>query len=73
LLFRRVHHVGGRVPAYVLSAAAFATIHGNPEGLAIYAWLGLVFASAYERTGRLWCAMLVHVCNNALALAVLLM
>jgi len=73
LLFRRVHHVGGRVPAYVLSAAAFATIHGNPEGLAIYAWLGLVFASAYERTGRLWCAMLVHLCNNALALALLLM
>jgi membrane protease YdiL (CAAX protease family) len=72
LLFRRIHHVGGRVPAYVLSALAFATIHGNPEGLAIYAWLGLVFASSYERTGRLWCAMLVHLCNNALALALLL-
>jgi membrane protease YdiL (CAAX protease family) len=72
LLFRRIHHLGGRVPAYVLSATAFATIHGNPEGLAIYAWLGLVFASSYERTGRLPCAMLVHLCNNALALGLLL-
>ena len=71
ILFRRV--VGrGHVPeAFALSAAAFAAIHANLAGFVIYLWLGLVFAEAYRRSGRLWVAMLVHAGNNAFALATL--
>jgi membrane protease YdiL (CAAX protease family) len=68
LLFRRMRAVGNRPIAYALSALAFAAIHTNPAGFVIYLWLGLVFAFAYERTGRLWVPIGVHMGNNAVAL-----
>lgn len=71
LLFRRVLGRSGRGVAYGLSALAFAAIHGNPAGLVIYLWLGLVFARTYERTGWLGAAMAVHLGNNAYVLAML--
>jgi len=72
-VFRRIAARGGSMPeAYALSAAAFASIHLNPAGFVIYTWLGLVFADAYRRSGRLWVAMLVHAGNNAFALALLI-
>ena len=67
-LFRRMRAVGNRPIAYVLSALAFAAIHHNPAGFVIYLWLGLVFAYAYERSGRLWVPIAVHMGNNAVAL-----
>ncbi len=72
LLFRRVWHAANPVWAYALSAGLFALIHFNPSGLATYVWLGLVFAHTYRRTGRLWCASLVHFGNNAATLVFLL-
>ncbi len=72
LLFARVHRRGLRPEAYVLSAAAFAAIHTNPAGFVVYLWLGLVFAETLRRTGRLWVAVLVHMGNNAFALATLM-
>lgn len=72
LLFRRIRRTSGRVPAYVCSAAGFALIHQNPVGLVVYAWLGLVFASAFERTGRPGAAIGAHFGNNAIALSILL-
>jgi membrane protease YdiL (CAAX protease family) len=72
LLFRRLWHAGQPAWAYALSAALFAVIHFNPSGFPTYVWLGLVFAHAYRRTGRLWCASLVHFGNNAATLALLL-
>lgn len=72
LLFRRLWHTGRPAWAYALSAALFAVIHFNPSGFPTYVWLGLVFAHAYRRTGRLWCASLVHFGNNAATLALLL-
>jgi uncharacterized protein len=68
LLFRRMRAVGNRPIAYGLSALAFAAIHTNPAGFVIYLWLGLVFAFVYERTGRLWVPIGVHMGNNAVAL-----
>ena len=53
------------------SALAFAAIHGNWTGLFVYVWLGLVFAHAYARTGRITCAILTHAGNNAITLALL--
>jgi hypothetical protein len=71
LLFRRIYAVGGQLTALVVSAFAFAVIHLNWSGLIIYFWLGLVFAATYRICGRLWCAMVVHAGNNAVALALL--
>lgn len=73
LLFARVARGAGPVAAYAVSALLFAVFHGNLQGLVVYAWLGLVFAHAYARTGRLSCAMAVHFGNNAITLLTLLM
>jgi uncharacterized protein len=40
-------------------------------GLCIYAALGAAFAWVYQKTGRLWPAVLAHVTNNFLALSAL--
>ena len=73
MLFRRLYLVGNPAVAYGISALAFALIHFNPSGLPTYVWLGLVFASAYRRTGRMWCASVVHFGNNAATLTFLLL
>jgi membrane protease YdiL (CAAX protease family) len=73
LLFTRLRQGSGRAVAYLASALAFAAIHGNPAGLLVYGWLGVVFAVALERTGRLSSAVLVHMGNNAFAFAALLL
>jgi membrane protease YdiL (CAAX protease family) len=69
LLFRRIRAASGRPLAYVLSMLAFAGIHGNVKGFAVYAWLGLCFAVALERSRRVGAAIAVHVANNAFVLA----
>ena len=71
LLYRRIRVAAGPGLAYGCSALAFAAIHNNPTGLLVYAWLGLVFAVTYQRTGRLAAAMAVHLGNNAFVLATL--
>jgi membrane protease YdiL (CAAX protease family) len=43
------------------------------KAFVIYVWLGLVFARAYARTGRLSAAVAVHLGNNAITLALLLL
>ena len=64
---------GGPVAAYLVSALLFAAFHGNLQGFVVYAWLGLVFAHVYVRTGRIGAAMAVHLGNNAVTLALLLL
>jgi len=71
LFFTRLLGTSGRGMAYLLSALGFAAIHGNPAGIVIYAWLGVVFAVVLERTGRWSAAAGVHMGNNAYVLAVL--
>jgi membrane protease YdiL (CAAX protease family) len=71
LLCRLMVHMG-RAFAYGASALGFAAIHDNPAGFVIYLWLGLVFATAMDRTGRIAAPIAVHVANNAFAFALLL-
>ena len=71
LLFARLRRCCGRPLAFAVSAVGFAAIHANPAGLLIYAWLGVVFAFAMERTGRVGSAVVVHMGNNAFAFAAL--
>jgi membrane protease YdiL (CAAX protease family) len=73
LFFRRLYLTRSIALAYAISAVAFALIHFNPSGLPTYIWLGLVFADAYRRSGRLWSASVVHFGNNAATLVFLLL
>lgn len=72
-LFRRIWPHGGPRAAYLASALLFAAFHGNLHGFVIYTWLGLVFARAYLRTGRLSAPIVVHLGNNTVTLALLLL
>lgn len=72
MFFRRLLHRAGPTLAWILPALAFSAMHGNLSGAVIYVWLGLVFAFAYLLSGRLWVAMAVHACHNALGLTMLL-
>jgi membrane protease YdiL (CAAX protease family) len=72
LLLRRLLAHVGRPFAYGASALGFAAIHGNPAGFVVYVWLGLVFAVAMERTGKVASPITVHLTNNAFAFALLL-
>lgn len=72
LFFRRLMMRASVTAAWVLPALVFALAHWNPVGLAIYVWLGLVFAHAYSRTGRLAAAVLTHAGANAITLSILL-
>lgn len=72
MFFRRLLRAVGPAAAWTLPAVAFALAHWNPVGLAVYIWLGTVFALAYWYSGRLWVAVLVHAGHNALALFMLL-
>ena len=71
-LFGRIRRGSGPLAAYLASALIFAAFHNNLQGLVVYAWLGLVFASAYARTGRIFAAIAVHFANNAFTLIALL-
>ena len=71
LLYRRIRTGAGPALAYIVSAIAFAAIHDNPAGFAVYLWLGLVFAATLQLTGRLAAAMAVHLGNNAFVLVTL--
>ena len=53
LLFRRLRVWAPSWVAWSLPALIFAVSHGNWSGLAIYAWLALVFANAYRMNGKL--------------------
>ncbi|PRP91700.1 CAAX amino terminal protease self- immunity [Enhygromyxa salina] len=72
MFFRRLLHRSGLTLAWILPALAFSLAHWNPVGVAIYVWLGLVFAACYLLSGRLWVAMAVHAGHNAVAFSLLL-
>jgi membrane protease YdiL (CAAX protease family) len=71
MFFRRLRIRASVAAAWILPALVFALAHWNPIGLAIYVWLGLVFAHAYARTGRLTAAILTHAGANAITFALL--
>jgi membrane protease YdiL (CAAX protease family) len=72
-LFTRTSARGGPIAGYLVSALLFAAFHGNLQGFVVYTWLGLVFAHVFVRTGRIGAAVAVHLGNNAVTLALLLL
>ncbi|MBX6315244.1 MAG: CPBP family intramembrane metalloprotease [Isosphaeraceae bacterium] len=61
----------GVATAGLLSAVAFGLVHIDPAVIMGTIVLGLVAALAYEASGSLWTAVLVHATNNGVALAVM--
>lgn len=62
------------LPAALISAAVFGSLHlptGSSTVLPLILF-GFVLAWVYERSGSLWPAIILHVINNSLALAVAL-
>jgi membrane protease YdiL (CAAX protease family) len=73
MFFRRLLQRVGPIAAWTLPALAFGLSHGNMVGLAIYMWLGTVFALVYAYSGRVWVAIVVHAGHNAFTLTLLLL
>jgi len=81
-LFARFQNAGHTAVGYVFSSILFALLHepqptqGLPAWclmLLLYAAMGSVFAWVYQKTGKLWPAMLCHASNNLLAVGILYM
>jgi membrane protease YdiL (CAAX protease family) len=73
LLFPTLRRRFGWVLAALLSALAFAALHGyTVQGFASVAWSGFVWAWTYERTRSLWPAMIGHAVGNFSASALVL-
>ena len=53
------------------SAIIFALLHVSPLHILPIFALGLAFGLAYQRTGSLWVAILMHVVNNSVAFLIL--
>lgn len=79
-IFARFQKAGFTITGYLLSSLLFALLHEPlpTQGLArwslmllLYAAMGAVFAWVYQKTGKLWPAMLAHACNNLLAIGIL--
>ena len=64
LVFRRMRDYVSFWPAAILSAVLFALMHGNiVQGLYAFG-VGLLMAYVYERSGRLWASILLHITAN---------
>lgn len=59
-IFRFLRTRAPRWVSFVVSAGLFAAIHGNWFSFLPLFILGLIFAAAYERTGRITVSMLAH-------------
>ena len=80
-LFARFAAAGYAGAGYLLSSVLFALMHepAPTQGfakwlvmLAVYGSMGAVFAWVYQKTGRLWPAILAHASNNIFAMSALL-
>jgi membrane protease YdiL (CAAX protease family) len=71
LLFRGVLYAAlrrrlNRPTALLAGSAIFALIHANPVGCLSLFLMGILLADLYERTGTLWCPLIVHIAHNTL-------
>jgi membrane protease YdiL (CAAX protease family) len=79
-IFARFQAAGFPVTGYILSSLLFAMMHeplptqGLPEWcvmLLLYGLIGASFAWVYQKTGKLWPAILAHASNNLCAIGIL--
>lgn len=72
ILFRgsmaKAYREKGYLFAILFSALMFSLMHGNPLQLVHQFFLGVVCAIVYFATKSLWASILLHFCNNLIAL-----
>jgi uncharacterized protein len=61
----------GKWGGLILASILFGLVHGQPKALPMLALLGLALGYVYQRTGSLRLPILMHIANNAMALALL--
>lgn len=71
-LFRYLRTRTPRWAAFLLPAMLFASLHGNLAAFAPLTALGIVFAIAYEHTGRIAVPMIAHALFNLNTIVLLL-
>jgi membrane protease YdiL (CAAX protease family) len=69
VVFSTLRRRSSRTVAMLVSAAAFALMHGNPVGFPSILLLGCLLANLYERTGSLASSLSVHILHNTLLLS----
>ncbi|MBE6604521.1 MAG: CPBP family intramembrane metalloprotease [Ruminococcaceae bacterium] len=57
----------GRTTAVIASAFLFGVMHQNPAQFFYTTVAGLVLGYIYVHTRSLWCTVIIHMCNNFLA------
>ena len=68
-----MQHQGMRPwPAILVSALAFGLIHANPAQIPFAMIMGVFFGYLYWRTGNIWLTSILHILNNGLAVALML-
>ncbi len=68
---RPLERLWGPAPAVIVTAALFALIHGIPEYLPYYFWMGLLFGGVVLVTRSLWGSILLHAASNLQSLALM--
>ena len=69
IVFSTLAVSNGRLIAYIASGLIFALMHMNPTVIPGYIWMAACFAAAYELTGSVWSAVVVHAANNLIAVS----
>lgn len=68
VIFKNLKQGFSPVPAYLVSAIAFAVTHVTIQQVYVGFFCGLLFACVYDYTGRIRYSILVHVLYNCLTL-----
>jgi membrane protease YdiL (CAAX protease family) len=67
------HLLGNPWAAIAITAALFTVVHGTPAHWPSLLALAIVLGYNYERTGRLWASIMIHVLFNAVSVSEALM
>lgn len=72
-LFSMLHHSIAAMPSAIITAALFGVVHGDPRVMVEGFIAGMIFSSLYIRKGSIIAPILVHMCNNAIAYALMVL
>ncbi|MDO4939078.1 MAG: CPBP family intramembrane metalloprotease [Lachnospiraceae bacterium] len=68
IVYKRIEYSYGFWPAAIISSLLFGALHGNLSQFIYAAALGLLFAYAYRKSGRLQVCILMHLIANLASL-----
>ncbi len=68
IIYKRVEYSYGFWPAAIVSSLLFGAMHGNVSQFIYASALGMLFAFAYRKSGKLWVCILMHLTANAASL-----